>query len=188
MRRTAGNDVCFCGVVPISSCLASATIVLGSSIRSFDSTRDLVALVTAAVPSEWHSALEVAGWTVKPVEEVEEFWWGKSAECSNFDADQNERWGHMATKLRLWQMTQYERVLYLDADTILTADASETFLSIILEKRPYGVHSSLSHISGVSRWPSDGLTNAAPISESSPGGGACIRSSSLHGSYLVGLA
>ncbi len=105
-------------------------IVLGSSIRSFDATRDLVALVTEAVPREWHSALEVAGWTVKPVEEVEEFWWGKSAECSNFDADQNERWGHMATKLRLWQMTQYERVLYLDADTILTADASETFASV----------------------------------------------------------
>ena len=30
-RRTAGNDVCFCGVVLISSCLASATIVLVSS-------------------------------------------------------------------------------------------------------------------------------------------------------------
>ena len=42
-------------------------LVLGSSIRSFDSARDLIALVTSSVPMEWHSALAVAGWTVVPV-------------------------------------------------------------------------------------------------------------------------
>jgi glycogenin glucosyltransferase len=104
-------------------------LVLGSSIRSFDSTRDLVCLVTKAVPSEWRSALEVAGWIVKEVQEVQEFWWGKSSECSKFDADQSERWGHMATKLRLWQM-QYERVMYLDADTVMTGDVSNTFATV----------------------------------------------------------
>jgi glycogenin glucosyltransferase len=36
----------------------------------------------------------------------------------------------MATKLRLWQMTQYERVLYLDADTVLTGDVSNTFATV----------------------------------------------------------
>jgi glycogenin glucosyltransferase len=105
-------------------------LVLGSSIRSFDATRDLICLVTMAVPSEWRSALEVAGWIVKEVEEVQEFWWGKSPECSKFDADQSERWGHMATKLRLWQMTQYDRVMYLDADTVITGDVSNTFATV----------------------------------------------------------
>jgi len=105
-------------------------LVLGSSIRSFDSMRDMVVLVTAAVPSEWRSSLEVAGWTVQEVPELKEFWWGKSDECSHFAADQGERWGHMATKLRLWQLTQYNRVLYLDADTILTGPVSEVFDTI----------------------------------------------------------
>jgi len=101
-------------------------LVLGSSIRSFDASRDLVCLVTSSVPEEWYSALEVAGWTVHKVEEVSEFWWGKSPECSKFDGDQGERWGHMATKLRLWQLA-YSRVLYLDADTVLTGDATKIF-------------------------------------------------------------
>ena len=88
-------------------------LVLGSSIRSFDSSRVMVCLVTKAVPAEWRGALSVAGWTVREVDEVREFWWDKSSECSKFDADQAERWGHMATKLRLWQLTQYERIMYL---------------------------------------------------------------------------
>jgi len=105
-------------------------LVLGSSIRSFDSSRDMVILVTKAVPTEWRGPLTVAGWTVVEVPEVEEFWWGQSDECSHFAADQGERWGHMATKLRLWQLTQYNRVLYLDADTILTGPVSDVFSSI----------------------------------------------------------
>jgi len=72
----------------------------------------------------------VAGWTVVDVAEVEEFWWGRSDECSHFAADQGERWGHMATKLRLWQLTDYKRVLYLDADTVLTGSAASTFDSV----------------------------------------------------------
>merc|ERR550514_2129985 len=67
---------------------------------------------------------------VRVVPELEEFWWGRSEECSHFAADQGERWGHMATKLRLWELTQYKRVLYLDANTILTGDASPTFDSV----------------------------------------------------------
>ena len=35
----------------------------------------------------------------------------------------------MATKLRLWQMTQYERIMYLDADTVLTGPVDATFKS-----------------------------------------------------------
>jgi len=60
--------------------------VLGSSIRTFDSSRDMVCLVTAAVPSEWRSSLTVAGWTVVEVSEVDEFWWGHSDECSHYAA------------------------------------------------------------------------------------------------------
>jgi len=105
-------------------------LVLGSSIRSFDSSRDMVCLVTSAVPKEWHASLAVAGWTVKVVDEVSEFWWGKSAECSTGTGDQGERWGHMATKLRLWQMTNYKRVMYLDADTVLTGSVAEIFKTV----------------------------------------------------------
>merc|ERR1719393_1229840 len=39
-------------------------LVLGSSIRTFDSSRDMIAMVTDKVPAEWHASLTVAGWTV----------------------------------------------------------------------------------------------------------------------------
>jgi len=102
-------------------------LVLGSSIRSFDSTRDMVALVTKQTPAEWRDPLQVAGWTIVEVDEIAEFWWGQ---CGHSTADQGERWGHMATKLRLWELTQYERVLYLDADTILTGPVDDVFASV----------------------------------------------------------
>jgi len=118
-------------------------LVLGSSIRSFESSRDMVALVTKAVPVEWHASLKVAGWTVLKVDEIDEFWLGKSTECNNYVADQGERWGHMATKLRLWQLTKYSRVMYLDADTVLTGPVSELFETVktfAAEKPRYHKH------------------------------------------------
>lgn len=102
-------------------------LVLGSSIRSFDSTRDLICLITSSVPEEWRDALALAGWTIVVVEEVPEFWFGKSDECLHFSKDQGERWGHMATKLRVWQQVKYSRILYLDADAVLTGNADVIF-------------------------------------------------------------
>ena len=106
-------------------------LVLGSSIRTFDSSRDMVALVTDKVPAEWHASLNVAGWTVRRRPGARGVLVGPLAECSHYAADQGERWGHMATKLRLWELTQYyKRVLYLDADTVLTGPVSETFSTV----------------------------------------------------------
>eukprot|EP00965_Chrysotila_dentata_P109969 3633546-Pleurochrysis_carterae.AAC.2 len=45
-------------------------LVLGTSIRTFDSARDLVCLVTTAVPREWRSALQVVGWNVVQAREA----------------------------------------------------------------------------------------------------------------------
>ena len=87
------------------------------------------------------SALTVAGWRVVEVAELNEFWFGKSEECSKYDGDQAERWGHMATKLRLWQMTQYERIMYLDADTVLTGPVDATFKSV----RGFAAEKALHH-------------------------------------------
>jgi len=118
-------------------------LVLGSSVRSFDSSRDMVCMVTKAVPSEWRSLLSVAGWKVKQVDEINEFWFGKSDECSKYVADQGQRWGHMSTKLQLWQLTEYERVMYLDADTVLTGPVSQLFATVktfAAEKPRYHQH------------------------------------------------
>jgi len=105
-------------------------LALGSSVSAFEPSRHKVVLVTKAVPTEWHILLKEVGWSVLGVEEVEEFWFDTSTVCSNHTENQGERWGHMATKLRLWQLTQFSRVLYMDADTALTAPVSNLFHTV----------------------------------------------------------
>jgi hypothetical protein len=92
------------------SYLAGA-IALSTSIRAFDDTRKLLALVTPAVPEAWHHELRGAGFEVVPVDEIEEFWWGSGHErCRSYASDQDARWGHESTKLRLWELESYEKI------------------------------------------------------------------------------
>ena len=106
----------------------AGALTLGSSIRAFDTLRELLVLVTAAVPAAWHEELRDAGFEVVAVEEVQEFWWGREhPRCQSFDPDQDVRWGHEMTKLRLWQLEQYEKLLYIDADAVLLAPADDLF-------------------------------------------------------------
>ncbi|KAL1530562.1 hypothetical protein AB1Y20_001463 [Prymnesium parvum] len=105
----------------------SGALALGSSVRALDASRDMLALVTPDVPREWHEELQRVGWRVEPTEPLAEFWWGRHAQCRAFSANQDVRWGRMATKLRLWQLTRYSNVLYLDADSLLIGDAADLF-------------------------------------------------------------
>ena len=105
----------------------AGAITLGSSIRAFDTVRELLALVTAAVPVAWHEELRGAGFEVLVVDELQEFWWGQHARCKSYHSDQDARWGHESTKLRLWQLEQYETLLYIDADALLLGPADDLF-------------------------------------------------------------
>jgi hypothetical protein len=111
---------------PDEGYLAGA-LALGSSIRAFDGAREMVMMATQHVPRKWHDTLREVGWTVRPTERLPEFWWGKDARCRSWLPDQQQRWGHMSTKLRVWQLEQYSKVLYLDADTVLTGNPSALF-------------------------------------------------------------
>ena len=106
----------------------AGAITLGTSIRAFDTLRELLALVTPAVPMSWHDELRAAGFEVVSVDEVEEFWWGQGHErCRSYDPDQDARWGHESTKLRLWELEQYDALLYIDADGLLLGPADSVF-------------------------------------------------------------
>ena len=72
----------------------AGAITLGTSIRAFDTLRELLALVTPAVPASWHDELRAAGFEVVSVDEVQEFWWGQGHKrCRSYDPDQDARWG-----------------------------------------------------------------------------------------------
>ena len=105
-------------------------LVVAASIRLHDTTRDLVLMtVKGLVPRAWYPIARRFGWTVHEIEELEEAWWDK---CGRPDSgkdpnNQEVRWGRMSSKLKLWEETSYQRVMFLDADAFLVDDGSAMF-------------------------------------------------------------
>jgi len=108
----------------------AGAVALGSSIRAVEvSGRPLIALVTAAVPESWTPLLESVGWRVVRIEALPEPWWGTYPRCVRYAADENARWGHMFTKLRLFALSNSSSIFYLDADALLLRDPTSLFRS-----------------------------------------------------------
>jgi alpha-N-acetylglucosamine transferase len=68
-------------------------------------------LVTSEVTQDKRDRLSRDGATVVPVEDVPLRWWIKTGIT---------RWKDQFTKLRIFEMVEYDRVLFIDADTLLT--------------------------------------------------------------------
>ncbi|PRW56905.1 phosphoglucomutase PGM3 isoform B [Chlorella sorokiniana] len=79
--------------------------VLGQSLRETDTDRNLVVLVTEDVSDSSVMTLMLDGWKKFP-----------------------KRFAGVYTKLLIFNLTQYERVVYLDADTIAVRNMDELFL------------------------------------------------------------
>jgi alpha-N-acetylglucosamine transferase len=74
-------------------------------------------LVTGSVPQDQRDRLALDGATVIPVETIHSDW----------VIPQTERWADVMAKLRLWQLTSYTKILFLDADSIITAPLDAVF-------------------------------------------------------------
>ena len=84
-------------------------IALAQSIRQSGSTRDLVALVDAHnVGAEHRAALAAAGWQVRLAPRIRN---------PHAEANAYNEWNY--SKFRLWQLTDYEKVVFLDADLLV---------------------------------------------------------------------
>ncbi|KAL6844267.1 hypothetical protein ACP4OV_025940 [Aristida adscensionis] len=84
-------------------------IALAQSIRQSGSRRELVALVDAqGVGGEQRAALAAAGWQVRAAPRIR----NPRAVSGAYN-----EWNY--SKFRLWQLTEYERVVFLDADLLV---------------------------------------------------------------------
>ncbi|RFU35353.1 hypothetical protein B7463_g986, partial [Scytalidium lignicola] len=93
-----------------------ATRTLGYQLLHDTATRcnssiPFLVLVTSDVPSAKRDRLAKDGATVVQVEDVPLPWWVKTGVT---------RWKDQFAKLRLFEMTDYERILFIDADTLIT--------------------------------------------------------------------
>ncbi|KAL2227558.1 UNVERIFIED_CONTAM: Inositol phosphorylceramide glucuronosyltransferase 1 [Sesamum indicum] len=90
--------------------------VLGKSIRDTGSTKDMVALVSDGVSNYAKKLLQADGWIVKTISLLE-----------NPNQVRPKRFWGVYTKLKIFNMTDYKKVVYLDADTIVVKNIEDLF-------------------------------------------------------------
>nr|GEV23810.1 inositol phosphorylceramide glucuronosyltransferase 1-like [Tanacetum cinerariifolium] len=90
--------------------------VLGKSIRDTRSTKDMVVLVSDGVSDYAKTLLQTEGWIVKTISLLE-----------NPNQVRPTRFWGVYTKLKIFNMTDYEKVVYLDADTIVVKNIDVLF-------------------------------------------------------------
>lgn len=90
--------------------------VLGKSIRDTGSKKDMVVLVSDGVSDYAKVLLEADGWIVE-----------KISLLSNPNRIRPTRFWGVYTKLKIFNMTNYRKVVYLDADTIVIKNIDDLF-------------------------------------------------------------
>ena len=93
------------------------SIVLAHSLRAHGWKHPTVAVVTAGV--------------TQPIREKLASWWDRVVEVEGIPNPhpKEEQWFHyfgdMYSKLRIWSMTEYDRIVYLDSDILVTGSVEE---------------------------------------------------------------
>ncbi|KAF7805221.1 inositol phosphorylceramide glucuronosyltransferase 1 [Senna tora] len=90
--------------------------VLGKSIRDTGSTKDMVVLVSDGVSDYAKQLLRADGWLVE-----------KISLLANPNQVRPKRFWGVYTKLKIFNMTDYKKVVYLDADTIVVKNIEDLF-------------------------------------------------------------
>ncbi|XP_019439927.1 PREDICTED: inositol phosphorylceramide glucuronosyltransferase 1 [Lupinus angustifolius] len=90
--------------------------VLGKSIRDTGSNKDMVVLVSDGVSDFANNLLQADGWIVEKISLLE-----------NPNQVRPKRFWGVYTKLKIFNMTDYKKVVYLDADTIVVKNVEELF-------------------------------------------------------------
>ncbi|PIA36439.1 hypothetical protein AQUCO_03400370v1 [Aquilegia coerulea] len=90
--------------------------VLGKSIRESGSTKDMVVLVSDGVSDYAKKLLQADGWIVEMISLL-----------ANPNQVRPTRFWGVYTKLKIFNMTNYKKVVYLDADTIVVKNIDDLF-------------------------------------------------------------
>ncbi|XP_071704488.1 UDP-glucuronate:xylan alpha-glucuronosyltransferase 1-like [Rutidosis leptorrhynchoides] len=83
-------------------------IAAAQSIRMSGSTRDLVILVDETITDYHRSGLELAGWKIRTIQRIRN---------PKAEKDAYNEWNY--SKFRLWQLTDYDKIIFIDADLLI---------------------------------------------------------------------
>lgn len=90
--------------------------VLGLSLRLSGTQREMIVLCTEEVSTESRKILNDDGWTVKPIKAIPSPY-----------PNHAKQYSKVFTKLMVWTLTEYRRVVFMDSDTLVYANIDELF-------------------------------------------------------------
>lgn len=91
-----------------SEAYVCGAIALAQSIRRTNSTKDLILLADNSITPTSIAGLQAAGWDVRQIQRIRSVFSQKGS--------YNE-WNY--SKLRVWQLTEYSKVIFIDADLLV---------------------------------------------------------------------
>ena len=96
-------------------------LVLGSSLRNYRATRRLTILITPHVSDPMRKVLEKVFDEVKLVDVLD------SGDSAHLALLKRPELGVTLTKLHCWELTQYSKCVFMDADTMVLSNIDELF-------------------------------------------------------------
>jgi len=105
------------GTVLYSDSYLVPLLTLGQSINNTGTAADRVAMYTSDVSERTVQTLQQFGWRTVPTEVL----------ISTTNTPLYSRYAKTFTKIRMWQLVDYEKVIYLDADVIVLKNMDELF-------------------------------------------------------------
>lgn len=92
-------------------------LTLGQAINNTGSTADRVAMYTSDVSPRTVQVLEQFGWRTVPTQVL----------TSTINTPLYSRYAKTFTKIRMWELVDYEKVIYMDADVIVLQNMDHLF-------------------------------------------------------------
>lgn len=93
--------------------------VLGQSLRESGTTKDMIAMCTESVTKSTKDLLQRDGWKIHSIANIQSPYEGLSTRGSYFSG--------IFSKLHVWNMTEYDRIIYLDSDVLVMQSIDRMF-------------------------------------------------------------
>ncbi|CAJ1960874.1 unnamed protein product [Sphenostylis stenocarpa] len=106
----------YVSVLHSSEAYVCGAIALAQSILQANTTFDLLLLVDKSIAPQSITALKAAGWKIQRIKRI----------LSPFaEKDAYNQWNY--SKLRLWQLTSYDKIIFVDSDLLLFDNLDHLF-------------------------------------------------------------
>nr|GEY06408.1 UDP-glucuronate:xylan alpha-glucuronosyltransferase 2 isoform X1 [Tanacetum cinerariifolium] len=103
-------------VLHSSESYVCGAITLAQSLLKTGTTHDLILLIDTSISVPKRQALAAAGWTIRIIKRIR----SKQAKNNTYNM-------YNYTKLRLWQLTDYHKIIFIDSDIIVLRNLDHLF-------------------------------------------------------------